>query len=34
MVLGGGLAAVDRRYRAASPRTETMPTGVAPQGGA
>jgi cytochrome c-type biogenesis protein CcmF len=34
MVLGGGLAAVDRRYRAPSPRTETMPTGVAPQGGA
>ena len=34
MVLGGGLAAMDRRYRAASPRTETMPTGVAPQGGA
>jgi cytochrome c-type biogenesis protein CcmF len=34
MVLGGGLAAVDRRYRAASPRTEPMPAGVAPQGGA
>ena len=34
MVLGGALAAVDRRYRAASPRTEAMPAGVAPQGGA
>jgi len=34
MVLGGGLAAVDRRYRAASARTEPMPAGVAPQVGA
>jgi cytochrome c-type biogenesis protein CcmF len=34
MVLGGALAAVDRRYRAASTRTEAMPAGVAPQGGA
>jgi cytochrome c-type biogenesis protein CcmF len=34
MVLGGALAAVDRRYRAASSRTEPMPAGVAPQGGA
>jgi cytochrome c-type biogenesis protein CcmF len=34
MVLGGALAAVDRRYRAASARTEPMPAGVAPQGGA
>ena len=32
MVLGGALAAVDRRYRAASARTEPMPAGVAPQG--
>ena len=31
MVLGGGLAAVDRRYRAASPRTEPMPAGAAPE---
>jgi cytochrome c-type biogenesis protein CcmF len=31
MVLGGALAAVDRRYRAASARTEPMPAGVAPQ---
>ena len=30
MVLGGGLAAVDRRYRAATPRTEPMPAGAAP----
>ena len=34
MVLGGALAAVDRRYRAASARTEPMPAGVAPQVGA
>ncbi len=34
MVLGGGLAAVDRRYRAASPRTDTLPAGVAPEGAA
>ena len=34
MVLGGALAAVDRRYRAASARTEPMPAGVAPQAGA
>jgi len=34
MVLGGALAAVDRRYRAASARTEPMPVGAAPQGGA
>jgi len=34
MVLGGALAAVDRRYRASSARTEPMPVGAAPQGGA
>jgi cytochrome c-type biogenesis protein CcmF len=34
MVLGGALAAVDRRYRAASASTEPMPVGAVPQGGA
>jgi cytochrome c-type biogenesis protein CcmF len=34
MVLGGVLAAVDRRYRAANPRTERLPAAVAPEGAA
>ncbi len=34
MVLGGVLATVDRRYRAASARAPAMPAGASPQGGA
>jgi cytochrome c-type biogenesis protein CcmF len=34
MVLGGALAAVDRRYRAASPRAQALPAGASPQVGA